>query len=514
LRPGARARLTRRRRDCRSETASLKIADFGFARHLSEAAMAETLCGSPLYMAPEILRHERYDAKADLWSVGTILYEMLVGRPPFGGANPHELLMNIERSELRIPPSADASPDALDLCVRLAGAARLPETDAGGRLRKLLRVRPTERVSFQEFFSSPYLSATASPVAAAATAAATAPALAVKDGVTGLLLQASSSSSSRSSSHSSSHSSNSYASSPSPSRRRGAANAAEGELGGGPAIGDNLDDGEPGRPASRGTPLLSSRSATPKGWEMVEDKPAGMPPPPPVAAQPPSAAAGEGTEVVEVLLAKPARAARNLDPSGRALTFAVHVGERAVLLAQLAERVVDVWYGEQWSAPGDEAQAAAGLVVESMRLLSLACLAADDAVDAAQASSAAAAGLRAGQMRRARAVSLELRAWFQASKDKADKLLGAATAAATGARAGPGPRRVLLDVALVLGKRAAGHQLLQGEPDLQDEEDLALGLMLLQVLSVADDGALAHEDRRALNALLALFTKRCKAIQR
>lgn len=37
--------------------------------------MAETLCGSPLYMAPEILLSQRYDAKADLWSVGAILFE-------------------------------------------------------------------------------------------------------------------------------------------------------------------------------------------------------------------------------------------------------------------------------------------------------------------------------------------------------------------------------------------------------------------------------------------------------
>ncbi len=41
--------------------------------------MAETLCGSPLYMAPEILQSHKYDAKADLWSVGTILYELVTG---------------------------------------------------------------------------------------------------------------------------------------------------------------------------------------------------------------------------------------------------------------------------------------------------------------------------------------------------------------------------------------------------------------------------------------------------
>lgn len=47
--------------------------------HLWVQGLAETLCGSPLYMAPEILRYHKYDAKADLWSVGTVLFELLSG---------------------------------------------------------------------------------------------------------------------------------------------------------------------------------------------------------------------------------------------------------------------------------------------------------------------------------------------------------------------------------------------------------------------------------------------------
>ncbi len=62
--------------------ALLKIADFGFARSLQPQGLAETLCGSPLYMAPEILQFHKYNAKADLWSVGTILFELVVGEHP------------------------------------------------------------------------------------------------------------------------------------------------------------------------------------------------------------------------------------------------------------------------------------------------------------------------------------------------------------------------------------------------------------------------------------------------
>ncbi|KAL8674334.1 MAG: hypothetical protein Q9168_001263 [Polycauliona sp. 1 TL-2023] len=116
---------------------TLKIADFGFARSLPSTSLAETLCGSPLYMAPEILRYEKYDAKADLWSVGTVLYEMIVGKPPFRAANHVELLRKIERSEDRIK-----FPDETTVSESLK---RL--------IRRLLRRNPVERISFADFFN-------------------------------------------------------------------------------------------------------------------------------------------------------------------------------------------------------------------------------------------------------------------------------------------------------------------------------------------------------------------------
>lgn len=116
----------------------LKIADFGFARSLPSTSLAETLCGSPLYMAPEILRYEKYDAKADLWSVGTVLYEMMVAKPPFRASNHVELLRKIERGEDRIK-----FPEEVVL------------SDSMKRLiRGLLKRNPVERISFGDFFSN------------------------------------------------------------------------------------------------------------------------------------------------------------------------------------------------------------------------------------------------------------------------------------------------------------------------------------------------------------------------
>ena len=61
----------------------LLIGDFGLARALEPSAMAETMCGSPLYMAPEVLRRLPYDERAEMWSVGCCLYELLCGTPPY-----------------------------------------------------------------------------------------------------------------------------------------------------------------------------------------------------------------------------------------------------------------------------------------------------------------------------------------------------------------------------------------------------------------------------------------------
>uniref|UniRef100_T1GB73 Protein kinase domain-containing protein n=1 Tax=Megaselia scalaris TaxID=36166 RepID=T1GB73_MEGSC len=53
--------------------------------------MAATPCGSPMYMAPEVIMSLQYDAKADLWSLGTIVYQCLTGKAPFQAQTPNEL---------------------------------------------------------------------------------------------------------------------------------------------------------------------------------------------------------------------------------------------------------------------------------------------------------------------------------------------------------------------------------------------------------------------------------------
>jgi len=67
-----------------ADDAIIKLADFGLARTLSSDGMMKTACGTPGYVAPEILKNEGYDSAAvDMWSVGVILYILLCGFPPF-----------------------------------------------------------------------------------------------------------------------------------------------------------------------------------------------------------------------------------------------------------------------------------------------------------------------------------------------------------------------------------------------------------------------------------------------
>ncbi|TVU48573.1 hypothetical protein EJB05_08214 [Eragrostis curvula] len=121
---------------------TLKIGDFGFARSLMNENLAATICGSPLYMAPEIWQGKDYDAKSDLWSVGVILFQLVTGKLPFPGSNYYQLRQNILASDKLNFPSAieaDLCDDCIDLC------------------RRLLLRDPEKRISFEEFFNHNFL---------------------------------------------------------------------------------------------------------------------------------------------------------------------------------------------------------------------------------------------------------------------------------------------------------------------------------------------------------------------
>jgi serine/threonine-protein kinase ULK/ATG1 len=100
----------------------IKIIDFGFARYLNEDDLAQSLLGSPINMDPGILKKLKdidskenfgYDDKADIWSLGTIAYEILIGVPPFDATSYDELLRKINKGEYTIPKSLKLSKQSI-----------------------------------------------------------------------------------------------------------------------------------------------------------------------------------------------------------------------------------------------------------------------------------------------------------------------------------------------------------------------------------------------------------------
>lgn len=123
----------------------IKIADFGFARYLQSNMMAATLCGSPMYMAPEVIMSQNYDAKADLWSIGTVIYQCLVGKPPFQASSPQDLRMFYEKNKNLQPV-----------------IPRETSSQLGDLLLGLLQRNQKDRMDFDTFFSHPFLESLAS----------------------------------------------------------------------------------------------------------------------------------------------------------------------------------------------------------------------------------------------------------------------------------------------------------------------------------------------------------------
>lgn len=74
--------------DPKSDNFDIKLTDFGLSKVVTpESSEILKYCGTPLYMAPEMIRREQYDASIDMWSVGCMCHELLCGQPPFTGRN-------------------------------------------------------------------------------------------------------------------------------------------------------------------------------------------------------------------------------------------------------------------------------------------------------------------------------------------------------------------------------------------------------------------------------------------
>jgi len=123
---------------------TLKLADFGLAKLLDSNTMLHTACGTPGYVAPEILMSNPYDVQVDMWSLGIISYILLCGFPPFYDDNNSALFRSIKSGKFDYPSPFwdDVSSDARDL------------------IDKLLVLDPNKRFTAKEVLSHHWVSDT------------------------------------------------------------------------------------------------------------------------------------------------------------------------------------------------------------------------------------------------------------------------------------------------------------------------------------------------------------------
>ena len=99
------------------EDGYIKITDFGLSKMEVRNRNAQTLCGTNEYIPPEVLKREKYGKSYDWWSLGNLLYELLVGKPPFYNENNKMVYDDILSKEPDYP--AYLTEDVIDLLKKL-----------------------------------------------------------------------------------------------------------------------------------------------------------------------------------------------------------------------------------------------------------------------------------------------------------------------------------------------------------------------------------------------------------
>jgi serine/threonine protein kinase len=114
----------------------LKLADFGFCKRMAGPDdLTQTILGSPVYMAPEVLNGDMYNIKADIWSLGVVLFEMLFGFCPFNEGSMSDFLKHMDNFKIQIPTHINPISNITE-----------------GLLRRMLEKDHFKRISWEDLF--------------------------------------------------------------------------------------------------------------------------------------------------------------------------------------------------------------------------------------------------------------------------------------------------------------------------------------------------------------------------
>jgi serine/threonine protein kinase len=114
-----------------------KLTDFGWSNYIEEDEKRNTVCGTPIYLAPEIIKEQGHDERVDIWCIGVLLFELTTGTVPFPGNDIESLENNILKLKIQWPK--DININAKNLII------------------KILKLDPSARISLIDMLKHPFI---------------------------------------------------------------------------------------------------------------------------------------------------------------------------------------------------------------------------------------------------------------------------------------------------------------------------------------------------------------------
>ena len=114
-----------------------KLTDFGWSNYTRDDEKRTTVCGTPIYLAPEIMEEKEHDEAVDLWCIGVLLFELVTATPPFLGNDLDTLKENVLKLKINWPKDINV--------------------DAKNLIMKILKLDPKQRLPLEEMIKHPFI---------------------------------------------------------------------------------------------------------------------------------------------------------------------------------------------------------------------------------------------------------------------------------------------------------------------------------------------------------------------